>query len=170
MIELCDHYHNINFSLLYEHVFHVQGMFLFVLSQGCSEVSGFVQAMLSLLLPVGCEYNPSLVLLVRMLDSEVCDSVWQQLTSLLQGLAQGHTLVLMQVRMLGCSQLSIKHWMKGGGLKEERETQGQGERVVGLGLKVFNPTSSPGDLQGEGTQILPGKNLKLVNALIHVNI
>ena len=80
---------------------------MFVLSQGCSEVSGLIQAMLSLLLPLGYEYDPSLVLLVRMPDSEICDSVWQQLTSLLQGLAQGHTLVLMQVRRLGYPQLSI---------------------------------------------------------------
>ncbi|CAK6950921.1 polyamine deacetylase HDAC10 [Scomber scombrus] len=66
------------------------------LKKGCSEVSGFVQAMLSLLLPLGYEYDPSLVLLVRMPDNEIYDSVWQQLTSLLQGLAQGRTLVLMQ--------------------------------------------------------------------------
>uniref|UniRef100_A0A8C4HVM3 Histone deacetylase 10 n=1 Tax=Dicentrarchus labrax TaxID=13489 RepID=A0A8C4HVM3_DICLA len=69
---------------------------LFVLPQGCSDASGFLQAVLGLLLPLGYEYDPSLVLLVRMPDSGVCDSVWQQLTGLLQGLAQGHTLVLMQ--------------------------------------------------------------------------
>lgn len=74
--------------------------YLFVL-QGCSDVSGFTQAVLGLLLPLGYQYDPSLVLLVRMPDSGLCDSVWQQLTGLLQGLAQGHTLVLMQVRRLG---------------------------------------------------------------------
>lgn len=71
---------------------------LFVLPQGCSDVSGFIQAVLGLLLPLGYKYDPSLVLLVRMPGSELCDAVWQQLTGLLQGLAQGHTLILMQVR------------------------------------------------------------------------
>ncbi|XP_076588220.1 polyamine deacetylase HDAC10 [Chaetodon auriga] len=66
------------------------------LKKGCSDVSGFMQAVLGLLLPLGYEYDPSLVVLVRMPDSGLCDSVWQQLTGLLQGLAQGHTLVLMQ--------------------------------------------------------------------------
>ncbi|KAL7402809.1 hypothetical protein ABVT39_020225 [Epinephelus coioides] len=66
------------------------------LKKGCSDVSGFTQAMLGLLLPLGYEYDPSLVLLVRTPDSGLCDSVWQQLTGLLQGLAQGHTLVLLQ--------------------------------------------------------------------------
>ncbi|KAM7002092.1 polyamine deacetylase HDAC10 [Tautogolabrus adspersus] len=66
------------------------------LKKGCSDVSGFTQAVLSLLLPLGYEYDPSLVLLVRMSDSGVCDGVWQQLTGLLLGLAQGRTLVLMQ--------------------------------------------------------------------------
>lgn len=70
---------------------------LFVLPQGCSDVSGFIQAVLGLLLPLGYEYDPSLVLLVRAPESGLSDSVWQQLTGLLQGLAQGHTLVLMQV-------------------------------------------------------------------------
>lgn len=74
---------------------------LFVLSQGCGDVSGFTQALLGLLLPLAYEYDPSLVLLVRMPDSGLCDGVWLQLTGLLQGLAQGHTLVLMQVRGLG---------------------------------------------------------------------
>ncbi|KAF7649312.1 hypothetical protein LDENG_00143500 [Lucifuga dentata] len=66
------------------------------LKKGCSDVSGFMQVVLGFLLPLGFEYNPSLVLLVQMPDSGVCASVWQQLTGLLQGLAQGHTLVLMQ--------------------------------------------------------------------------
>ncbi|XP_033490307.2 polyamine deacetylase HDAC10 isoform X1 [Epinephelus lanceolatus] len=66
------------------------------LKKGCSDVSGFTQAVLGLLLPLGYEYDPSLVLLVRTPNSGLCDSVWQQLTGLLQGLAQGHTLVLLQ--------------------------------------------------------------------------
>lgn len=70
------------------------------LSQGCSDPSGFIQAVLGLLLPVGYEYDPGLVLLAKTPESDVCDSVWQQLIGLLQGLAQGHMLVLMQVRGL----------------------------------------------------------------------
>lgn len=66
------------------------------LKKGCSDVSGFMQAVLGLLLPLGYHYDPSLVLLVRMPGSGLSDSMWQQLTGLLQGLAQGHTLVLMQ--------------------------------------------------------------------------
>ncbi|XP_034444998.1 polyamine deacetylase HDAC10 [Hippoglossus hippoglossus] len=66
------------------------------LKKGFSDVSGFMQAVMGLLLPLGYQYDPSLVVLVRMSDSGLCDSVWQQLTGLLQGLAQGHTLVLMQ--------------------------------------------------------------------------
>uniref|UniRef100_A0AAQ4S8F1 Histone deacetylase 10 n=1 Tax=Gasterosteus aculeatus aculeatus TaxID=481459 RepID=A0AAQ4S8F1_GASAC len=66
------------------------------LETGCSDVSGFTQAVLGLVLPLGYEYDPSLVLLVRSPGSGLCDGAWQQLTGLLQGLAQGHTLVLMQ--------------------------------------------------------------------------
>lgn len=77
---------------------HKQTESVFVFSQGCSDVSGFTQAVLGLVLPLGYEYDPSLVLLVRSPGSGLCDGAWQQLTGLLQGLAQGHTLVLMQVR------------------------------------------------------------------------
>ncbi|XP_037307374.2 polyamine deacetylase HDAC10 isoform X2 [Pungitius pungitius] len=66
------------------------------LKKGCSDVSGFTQAALGLVLPLGYEYDPSLVLLVRSAGSGLCDGAWQQLTGLLQGLAQGHTLVLME--------------------------------------------------------------------------
>uniref|UniRef100_A0A7N8YQW9 Histone deacetylase 10 n=1 Tax=Mastacembelus armatus TaxID=205130 RepID=A0A7N8YQW9_9TELE len=69
---------------------------VFVLPQGCGDMSGFMHAVLGLLLPLGYEYDPSLVLLVQMPDSGLSDSVWQHLIGLLQGLAQGHTLVLMQ--------------------------------------------------------------------------
>ncbi|XP_039663890.1 polyamine deacetylase HDAC10 isoform X1 [Perca fluviatilis] len=72
------------------------------LKKGCSDVSGFTQAVLGLLLPLGYEYDPSLVLLARTPDSGLCDSVWQQLTGLLQGIAQGHTLVLMQEGETSC--------------------------------------------------------------------
>ncbi|XP_041795005.1 polyamine deacetylase HDAC10 [Chelmon rostratus] len=72
------------------------------LKEGCRDVSGLTQAVLGLLLPLGYEYNPSLVLLVRMPGSGLCDSVWQQLTGLLQGLAQGHTLVLIQEGEKAC--------------------------------------------------------------------
>lgn len=79
---------------------------VFILQQGCGDVSGFMHAVLSLLLPLGYEYDPNLVLLVRMPGCGMHASVWQQLTGLLQGLAQGHTLILMQVRRVGKSKLS----------------------------------------------------------------
>lgn len=66
------------------------------LKKGCSDMSGFLQALFSLLLPLAYQYDPSLVLVVRMPDSGLPDRMWQQLTGLLQGFAQGHTLVLMQ--------------------------------------------------------------------------
>lgn len=78
-----------------------------VFPQGCSDVPGFMQAVLSLLLPLAYEFDPSLVLLVRTPGSEVCDSAWQQLTCLLQGLAQGHTLVLMHVSIWCVHALSF---------------------------------------------------------------
>ncbi|XP_069551385.1 polyamine deacetylase HDAC10 [Brachyistius frenatus] len=72
------------------------------LKKGCSDTSGFIQAMFGLLLPLGYEYDPNLVLLVRMPGSKVRDSMWQQLTGLLQGFAQGHALVLMQEDEKAC--------------------------------------------------------------------
>lgn len=60
------------------------------------QVSGLVQAVLTLLLPLGYEYDPALVLLGRTADCGVSESAWQQLTGLLNGLAQGHSLVIMQ--------------------------------------------------------------------------
>ncbi|XP_054589541.1 polyamine deacetylase HDAC10 isoform X2 [Nothobranchius furzeri] len=72
------------------------------LQKGCCNTSGFMQAVLGLLLPVGYEYNPDLVVLVRMPDSGVCDVVWKQLTGLLQSFAKGHTLVLMQEKENSC--------------------------------------------------------------------
>ncbi|XP_070687142.1 polyamine deacetylase HDAC10 [Pempheris klunzingeri] len=72
------------------------------LKKGCSDVSAFTQAALGLLLALGYEYDPSLVVLVRTPDSGLPDSVWRQLTGLLQGLAQGHTLVLLQEGEKAC--------------------------------------------------------------------
>lgn len=66
------------------------------LDKGCSDVAGLLHAVFGLLLPTGYEFDPHLVLLARMPGSEVGDSVWRQLTGLLQSLAQGHMLVLMQ--------------------------------------------------------------------------
>ncbi|XP_068169778.1 polyamine deacetylase HDAC10 isoform X2 [Antennarius striatus] len=72
------------------------------LKKGCSDVSGFMQAVLGLLLPLGYQYDPDLVLLMRMEGSRVCEGAWLQLTGLLQGVAQGRTLVLMQDREKDC--------------------------------------------------------------------
>uniref|UniRef100_A0A8C7I5D3 Histone deacetylase 10 n=1 Tax=Oncorhynchus kisutch TaxID=8019 RepID=A0A8C7I5D3_ONCKI len=60
--------------------------------QGCSDVAGLMQAVLCLLLPLAYEYDPGLVLLARGPGSGVGKAAWAQITSLLQGLAQGHTL------------------------------------------------------------------------------
>lgn len=81
-------------------------------SQGCSDTFGFIQTVLGLLLPLGYEYNPGLVLLVRMPESRVADSMWQQLIGLMQSFAKGHTLVLMQVRRLQPSEIynSLSSW------------------------------------------------------------
>uniref|UniRef100_A0A4W5KZW0 Histone deacetylase 10 n=1 Tax=Hucho hucho TaxID=62062 RepID=A0A4W5KZW0_9TELE len=66
------------------------------LKKGCSDVAGLMQAVLCLLLPLAYEYDPGLVLLVRGPGSGVGKAAWAQITSLLQGLAQGHTLALIQ--------------------------------------------------------------------------
>ena len=65
--------------------------------QGCGDTAGVMQAVLGLLLPLGYQYEPGLVLLVRPPGCQVKEALWQQLTCLLQGLALGHTLVLVQV-------------------------------------------------------------------------
>lgn len=72
------------------------------LKKGCSDTFGFIQAVLGLLLPLGYEYDPGLVLLVRMPESGVADSMWQQLIGLMQSFAKGHTLVLMQANEKAC--------------------------------------------------------------------
>ncbi|XP_063053206.1 polyamine deacetylase HDAC10 [Engraulis encrasicolus] len=66
------------------------------IKQGPGDVAGFLQAVLSLLLPVAYQHNPGLVLEVWTQGSGVKEAAWAQLTSLLQGLAMGHTLALLQ--------------------------------------------------------------------------
>uniref|UniRef100_A0A673HY78 Histone deacetylase domain-containing protein n=1 Tax=Sinocyclocheilus rhinocerous TaxID=307959 RepID=A0A673HY78_9TELE len=69
--------------------------------QGESFTAGFMQAVLSLILPLAYEFNPCLVLGVFR-DSGAkthLTPVWGHLTSLLQGLAGGQTLTLLQVRV-----------------------------------------------------------------------
>uniref|UniRef100_A0A087XZ48 Histone deacetylase 10 n=1 Tax=Poecilia formosa TaxID=48698 RepID=A0A087XZ48_POEFO len=72
------------------------------LKKGCGDTVGFIQAVFGLLLPLGYEYDPGLVLLVRMPGSGVGDCMWQQLIGLLKGFAKGHTLVLMQTNDGAC--------------------------------------------------------------------
>ncbi|KAK0155700.1 Histone deacetylase 10 [Merluccius polli] len=66
------------------------------LKQGCGDTVGLMQAALGLLLPLGYQYAPGLVLLVRLPGCRAREDLWLQLTGLLQGLAAGHTLVLVQ--------------------------------------------------------------------------
>ncbi|KAG9342252.1 hypothetical protein JZ751_016754 [Albula glossodonta] len=73
--------------------------------QGGSSEAGFLHAVLTLLLPVAYGYDPGLVLLAAGNDSWVGEVLWAQLTSLLQSLAQGHTLTLMQ---LGCGEKTLR--------------------------------------------------------------
>uniref|UniRef100_A0A3Q2XUN6 Histone deacetylase 10 n=1 Tax=Hippocampus comes TaxID=109280 RepID=A0A3Q2XUN6_HIPCM len=67
------------------------------LKNGCGDTSGLAQATLGLLLPLAYEYDPALVLLARIPGAgSPGDGAWQQLTGLLQGLARGRMLVLVQ--------------------------------------------------------------------------
>uniref|UniRef100_A0A8C7I437 Histone deacetylase 10 n=1 Tax=Oncorhynchus kisutch TaxID=8019 RepID=A0A8C7I437_ONCKI len=75
--------------------------------QGCSDVAGLMQAVLCLLLPLAYEYDPGLVLLARGPGSGVGKAAWAQITSLLQGLAQGHTLALLQEEAVGTTAASL---------------------------------------------------------------
>uniref|UniRef100_A0A673HVP1 Histone deacetylase domain-containing protein n=1 Tax=Sinocyclocheilus rhinocerous TaxID=307959 RepID=A0A673HVP1_9TELE len=73
--------------------------------QGESFTAGFMQAVLSLILPLAYEFNPCLVLGVFR-DSGAkthLTPVWGHLTSLLQGLAGGQTLTLLQVTVSALS-------------------------------------------------------------------
>ncbi|XP_041965421.1 polyamine deacetylase HDAC10 isoform X1 [Alosa sapidissima] len=65
------------------------------LKQGPGDVAGFLHSVLVLLLPLAYELSPGLVLEV-LAHSSVTEAAWAQLTSLLQGLALGHTLALLQ--------------------------------------------------------------------------
>ncbi len=69
--------------------------------QGESFTAGFMQAVLSLILPLVYEFNPGLVLgVVRDSGAKThLAPVWGHLTSLLQGLAGGQMLTLLQVRV-----------------------------------------------------------------------
>ncbi|KAJ8367383.1 hypothetical protein AAFF_G00320340 [Aldrovandia affinis] len=73
--------------------------------QGGDGAAGFLHAVLSLLLPLGYGYDPGLVLTAVGTESGVGQALWAQLTSLLQGLAQGHTLALMQQ---GCGEGTLR--------------------------------------------------------------
>ncbi|XP_028307254.1 polyamine deacetylase HDAC10 isoform X2 [Gouania willdenowi] len=76
------------------------------LKKGCSDVAGVLQAVLGLLLPLGYEFDPSFVLLVRPSGCGLSDILWQQLTGLLQCFALGHTLVLIQEDEKACVGLT----------------------------------------------------------------
>ncbi|XP_061679200.1 polyamine deacetylase HDAC10 isoform X2 [Syngnathoides biaculeatus] len=67
------------------------------LKNGCGDTAGLAQATSGLLLPLGYEYDPALVLLARMPGADDAgDVAWQQLVGLLRGLARGRVLVLLQ--------------------------------------------------------------------------
>ncbi|XP_048013821.1 polyamine deacetylase HDAC10 isoform X1 [Megalobrama amblycephala] len=68
------------------------------LREGESFTAGFIQAVLGLILPLAYEFNPGLVLGVvgeKSMKTHLAP-VWGHLTSLLQGVAQGRTLTLLQ--------------------------------------------------------------------------
>ncbi|XP_048863310.1 polyamine deacetylase HDAC10 isoform X2 [Brienomyrus brachyistius] len=67
-----------------------------VMMKDFGDVSGFLHAVLTLLLPLAYEYDPGLILVAMGKGSGVGLAAWTQLTSLLQGLAEGQMLVLMQ--------------------------------------------------------------------------
>ncbi|XP_036376025.1 polyamine deacetylase HDAC10 [Megalops cyprinoides] len=66
------------------------------LKQGGGDVPGFLQAVLGLLLPLAYGYDPGLVLEVVGEGSGVGEGALAHLSSLLQGLAQGQTVALIQ--------------------------------------------------------------------------
>uniref|UniRef100_A0AAY4DYW1 Histone deacetylase domain-containing protein n=1 Tax=Denticeps clupeoides TaxID=299321 RepID=A0AAY4DYW1_9TELE len=65
---------------------------------------GFVHAVLGLVLPLAYQYSPGLVLVALAEGSGVDVAAWAQLTSLLQGVAQGRMLTLMQ----GCEEDTLR--------------------------------------------------------------
>ncbi|XP_072528457.1 polyamine deacetylase HDAC10 isoform X2 [Salminus brasiliensis] len=66
------------------------------LSKGLRSRASVMQAVLGLLLPLAYEFSPGLVLQVLKGSAGMEIPVWTQLSSLLQGLAQGRTLALLQ--------------------------------------------------------------------------
>uniref|UniRef100_A0AAR2JIE3 Histone deacetylase domain-containing protein n=1 Tax=Pygocentrus nattereri TaxID=42514 RepID=A0AAR2JIE3_PYGNA len=78
--------------------------------QGVHCRASVMQAVLGLLLPLAYEFNPGLVLEV-LADSAVLEvSVWVQISSLLQGLAQGRTLTLLQVSYCHVGRVGLCYW------------------------------------------------------------
>ncbi|XP_023647151.1 polyamine deacetylase HDAC10 isoform X2 [Paramormyrops kingsleyae] len=67
-----------------------------VMMKGFGDVPGFLHAVLTLLLPLAYGYDPGLILVAMGKGSGMGVAAWTQLTSLLQGLAEGQMLVLMQ--------------------------------------------------------------------------
>lgn len=70
------------------------------LREGEGFTAGFMQAVLSLILPLAYEFNPGLVLGVVGDSGTLLAPVWGHLIGLLQGLAEGRTLTLLQ----GCDK------------------------------------------------------------------
>ncbi|XP_066524718.1 polyamine deacetylase HDAC10 isoform X2 [Hoplias malabaricus] len=66
------------------------------LSKGGNSRASVLQAVLGLLLPLAYEFSPGLVLEAQGDSAQLEGPVWTQLSSLLQGLAQGRTLALLQ--------------------------------------------------------------------------
>uniref|UniRef100_A0AAY4DYU1 Histone deacetylase domain-containing protein n=1 Tax=Denticeps clupeoides TaxID=299321 RepID=A0AAY4DYU1_9TELE len=73
-------------------------------SAGPAGRCGFVHAVLGLVLPLAYQYSPGLVLVALAEGSGVDVAAWAQLTSLLQGVAQGRMLTLMQ----GCEEDTLR--------------------------------------------------------------
>ncbi|XP_028814187.1 polyamine deacetylase HDAC10 [Denticeps clupeoides] len=74
------------------------------LKKGPAGRCGFVHAVLGLVLPLAYQYSPGLVLVALAEGSGVDVAAWAQLTSLLQGVAQGRMLTLMQ----GCEEDTLR--------------------------------------------------------------
>uniref|UniRef100_A0A8B9RJV1 Histone deacetylase 10 n=1 Tax=Astyanax mexicanus TaxID=7994 RepID=A0A8B9RJV1_ASTMX len=68
-----------------------------------------MQAVIGLLLPLAYEFSPDLVLQVLTSSSGLEMPVWAQVSSLLQGLAQGRTLALLQTVLLIYEHLEVDY-------------------------------------------------------------
>lgn len=67
------------------------------LKEGESLTAGFMQTLLGLILPLAYEFNPALVLgIVEETRAKTLMPVWGHMTCLIQGLARGRTLTLLQ--------------------------------------------------------------------------